>query len=299
MTHPVVSGQQLWQWFQDAKAEAMAADISVAEVEWLLQEWAGLDRLTLRLGSFQNQSTVKLQVPWSQLTQLWQRRVTERVPIQYLTGVVGWRHFSLKVSPAVLIPRPETELMVDFVSSAVASSARSLAQGHWVDLGTGSGAIALGLAENLTNATIHAVDCSAAALAIARQNAETVGLANRVQFYSGSWWEPLGFLEGQVSGMVSNPPYIPSEMMSTLQPEVTQHEPHLALDGGRDGLDCIRHLIETAPTYLHSGGVWLVEMMAGQAESVAQMLHNQGSYCQIEILPDLAGIERFAIAYRQ
>lgn len=299
MTYPVVSGQQLWQWFQDAKAEAMAADISVAEVDWLLQEWAGLDRLTLRLGSFQNQSIVELRVPWSELTQLWQRRVTERVPIQYLTGSVCWRHFCLQVSPAVLIPRPETELLIDFVSSAVASSAESLAHGHWVDLGTGSGAIALGLAENLTNATIHAVDCSTAALAIARQNAEAVGLGDRVQFYPGYWWEPLKFMQGQVSGMVSNPPYIPTEMMSTLQPEVTQHEPHLALDGGSDGLDCIRHLVETAPTYLHSGGVWLVEMMAGQAKSVAQMLHHQGSYCQIEILPDLAGIERFAIAYRR
>jgi Methylase of polypeptide chain release factors len=110
-----------------------------------------------------------------------------------------------------------------------------------VDLGTGSGAIAIGLASALTNATIHAVDCSSEALAVARQNADNLGFAKRVNFYQGSWWEPLAFLKGRVSGMVSNPPYIPSSTVLTLQPEVLKHEPHLALDGGLDGLDCIRH----------------------------------------------------------
>ncbi|MBD0341341.1 MAG: protein-(glutamine-N5) methyltransferase, release factor-specific, partial [Microcoleus sp. Co-bin12] len=111
--------------------------------------------------------------------------------------------------------------------------------------------------------------------------------------------EPLAFLKGQVSGMVSNPPYIPSSTVLTLQPEVVRHEPHLALDGGFDGLDCIRHLVETAPDYLESGGVWLVEMMAGQAEAVADMLESHGSYGKVQIFSDLAGIARFALAYRR
>jgi release factor glutamine methyltransferase len=167
-----------------------------------------------------------------------------------------------------------------------------------VDLGTGSGAIAIGLASELTNATVYAVDCSWEALAVARQNAENLGFGSRVNFYQGLWWEPLEFLKGKVSGMVSNPPYIPSSTVLTLQPEVLKHEPHLALDGGFDGLDCIRHLVETAPDYLESGGVWLVEMMAGQAEQVAQMLQSQGSYGEVQIFSDLAGIDRFALAYR-
>ena len=112
------------------------------------------------------------------------------------------------------------------------------------------------------------------------------------------WWEPLEFLKGKVSGMVSNPPYIPSSTVLTLQPEVLKHEPHLALDGGLDGLDCIRHLVETAPDYLESGGVWLVEMMAGQATAVADMLQGHGSYDRVQIFADLAGIDRFALAYR-
>lgn len=293
-----VSGLELWQWVNQAKAEARSSDIPLAEIDWLLQELAGLDRLALRLESFKDLPKIELKLSLSELGQLWQRRLQERVPVQYLTGVAHWRHFSLKVTPAVLIPRPETELLIDLAVEAVKSYGVN-PKSHWVDLGTGSGAIAIGLAGALTNARVYAVDCSSEALAVARLNAENLGLGSRVNFYQGLWWEPLAFLKGQVSGMVSNPPYIPSSTVLTLQPEVVQHEPHLALDGGFDGLDCIRHLVETAPDYLESGGVWLVEMMAGQAEAVADMLESHGSYGKVQIFSDLAGIDRFALAYRR
>lgn len=293
-----VSGLELWQWVNQAKAEARSCDIPLAEIDWLLQELAGLDRLALRLESFKDLPKIELKLSLSELAQLWQRRLQERVPVQYLTGVAHWRHFSLKVTPAVLIPRPETELLIDLAVEAVKSYGVN-PKSHWVDLGTGSGAIAIGLAYALTNARVYAVDCSSEALAVARLNAENLGFGSRVNFYQGLWWEPLAFLKGQVSGMVSNPPYIPSSTVLTLQPEVVQHEPHLALDGGFDGLDCIRHLVETAPDYLESGGVWLVEMMAGQAEAVADMLDSHGSYGKVQIFSDLAGIDRFALAYRR
>jgi release factor glutamine methyltransferase len=293
-----VSGLELWQWVNQAKAEARSSDIPLAEIDWLLQELAGLDRLALRLESFKDLPKIELKLSLSELAQLWQRRLQERVPVQYLTGVAHWRHFSLKVTPAVLIPRPETELLIDLAVEAVKSYGVN-PKSHWVDLGTGSGAIAIGLACALTNARVYAVDCSSEALAVARLNAENLGFGSRVNFYQGLWWEPLAFLKGQVSGMVSNPPYIPSSTVLTLQPEVVRHEPHLALDGGFDGLDCIRHLVETAPDYLESGGVWLVEMMAGQAEAVADMLESHGSYGKVQIFSDLAGIDRFALAYRR
>lgn len=292
-----VSGLEVWQWMNQAKTEAIASDIPLAEIDWLLQELAGLDRLALRLESFKDLPKIELKLSLSELAQLWQRRLQERVPVQYLTGVAHWRHFSLKVTPAVLIPRPETELLIDLAVEAVKSSCVNL-KSHWVDLGTGSGAIAIGLASALTNARVYAVDCSSEALAVARLNAENLGFGSRINFYQGLWWEPLAFLKGQVSGMVSNPPYIPSSTVLTLEPEVFRHEPHLALDGGFDGLDCIRHLVETAPDYLESGGVWLVEMMAGQAEAVADMLESHGSYGQVQIFSDLAGVDRFALAYR-
>lgn len=295
----VTTGWELWQWSQAAKTAAVAAQISPREVDWLLQAVTDLDRLMLRLESFKTLSQVELRLPWADFLGLWQRRLSERVPLQYLLGTVAWRHFSLVVSPAVLIPRPETELIIDLAVSAVTEENPGLSQGHWVDLGTGSGAIAVGLAHELPQATIHAVDCSEEALDIAQQNARTLELSNRIQFYQGSWWEPLTRLQGQISGMVSNPPYIPNDWIATLQPEVSRHEPHLALAGGEDGLGCIRHLINTAPSYLQSGGVWLLEMMAGQADEVMQLLQNQGSYIDIRIFPDLAGIERFALAYRR
>ncbi|OCR02097.1 protein-(glutamine-N5) methyltransferase, release factor-specific [Oscillatoriales cyanobacterium USR001] len=302
----VISGLELWQWLEEAKTEAIASNISTTEIYWLLQELAVIDRLSLRLESFKNLPEIALKIPFTHLKNLWNRRVNEQIPIQYLTGIAYWRHFSLTVNTSVLIPRPETELIIDLAVEAESRQPRieSLnAKSHWVDLGTGSGAIALGLAESLTNVLIHAVDCSSQAIAVAQQNANNLGLADRIQFYQGSWWDPLDRattgglpLRGQISGMVSNPPYIPSSLVPQLQPEVAKHEPHLALDGGVDGLEFIRHLITTAPDYLRSGGIWLIEMMAGQADTVAEMLYNSGCYCEIEIHSDWAGIKRFAIA---
>lgn len=291
-----ISGRDLWQWQQTAKQQAIAAGISPQEVDWLLQELAGLDRLSLRLETCSSQ-TLTLKVPLETIRDRWQQRLTDRVPVQYLAGIVPWRQFLLKVTPAVLIPRPETELIIDLAQTAVRQHP-TLATGAWADLGTGSGAIAIGLAASFPAAQIYAVDFSDAALAVAQRNASDCGLGDRIQFYQGSWFEPLGDLKGQLSGMVSNPPYIPQPMIADLQPEVSRHEPHLALDGGTDGLDAIRHLVETAPTYLRANGLWLIEMMAGQSRIVTDLLTAQGSYRDIQVHADLAGIERFVMAYR-
>ena len=290
-----ISGLDLWQWRKEAQTSAIAAAISPSEIDWLLQELADLDRLSLRLESFKHQSRITLKIPFSELKQRWQQRIEQRVPIQYLAGSTPWRNFTLTVSPAVLIPRPETEQLIDLALAATVANP-ALKMGHWADLGTGSGAIAIGLADALPQATIHAVDRSSEALAIAQQNAQKLGFSDRIQFYQGNWLEPLKFLKGNLSGLVSNPPYIPTQMVLELQPEVANHEPHLALDGGSDGLDCIRHLVTTAPEHLRFGGVWMVEIMAGQADAVTRLLKNHGSYGEVQIHRDLAGVERFTTA---
>jgi release factor glutamine methyltransferase len=292
----IVSGLRLIQWRNAAIISAIAADVSPIEVDWLLQEVAGLDRLALRLESFKDWPSIQLNLPLEDLEHLWQRRLYDRLPVQYIAGVTPWRNFKIAVSSAVLIPRPETESLIDL--AVAAAETNSLRQGHWADLGTGSGVLALGLADVFPNAIIHAVDCSPQALAIAQKNARSAGFGQRIRFYEGEWWQPLESLKGQFSGMVSNPPYIPSSTVLTLQPEVVNHEPHLALDGGADGLDCIRHLIDISPEYLKPGGVWLIEMMAGQADKVRELLQ-QASYHNIQIHADFAGIERFAVAYRK
>lgn len=295
----VISGQALSDWWQAARSSAIAHQIPPAEADWLLQALTPLNRLDLHLGTFKQRSQIPINTDPAKLLALWQRRIEDRVPVQYLIGKTVWREFELQVSPAVLIPRPETELLIDIAQQSVEDGPHSATGGHWADLGTGSGAIALGLATAFPAAKIHAVDVSSAALAIAQANAATYHLTKRIHFYQGSWLEPLAPLKGQLQGLVSNPPYIPRQEVFALQPEVSQHEPHLALDGGDDGLECIRHLIVTAPDYLQSGGLWLIEMMAGQAQLVADLLAQNGNYTRIQIHPDLAGIERFALAYRR
>ncbi|MGA9383276.1 MAG: peptide chain release factor N(5)-glutamine methyltransferase [Phormidium sp.] len=310
----VVSGLELWQWRIQAISGAKLVDISPMEVDWILQEVAGLDTLYLRLELFKDRSQIPLTMPLSELNELWQKRLEERLPVQYITGITPWRNFSLIVSPAVLIPRPETECLIDLVVEAVLGSRGVGEEGkklktqnseishspstHWADLGTGSGAIAVGLADAFPRAIIHAVDQSIEALNIAQENAQRLGFSPRINFYQGSWFAPLQELKGKLTGMVSNPPYIPSSIVPSLQPEVANHEPHLALDGGNDGLDCIRLLVKEAPDYLVPGGIWLIETMAGQTEAVVELLKNQGSYCNIQVFPDLSGIDRFVLAYR-
>jgi release factor glutamine methyltransferase len=312
-----ITGRELWEWRRWAVKIAKSHDVSDSafehpsqrEVDWLLQSVANLDRLTLRLESIGNEESIEIAMSLDRLSGLWLDRVNDRKPVQYLVGTTFWRDFELVVSPAVLIPRPETESMIDI---ALAACNTTQEQGIWVDLGTGSGAIAIALARTLPTAEIHAVDCSADALVIARINATRLNVLDphpqrllglngaeicpHIHFSQGSWWSSLGHLQGKVAAMLSNPPYIPSPEVLRLQPEVVNHEPHLALDGGLDGLESIRHLVDTAPEYLQPGGIWLIEMMAGQGAAVTDLLARQGSYTDIEIIDDLAGLDRFAFA---
>ncbi|MBE9203601.1 peptide chain release factor N(5)-glutamine methyltransferase [Synechocystis salina LEGE 06099] len=295
MTKGFVSGEEFACWYATARQMAIANGIEVGELDWLLQGWTDLDRLTLRLQDF-GQQQVSLREPWENIQQGWQKRVEEKYPVQYLLGHTRWRNFDLKVTADVLIPRPETELIIDIVQNQSYQWGLRDSPDHWVDLGTGSGALALGLASLFPHDLVHGVDCSAPALAIARENAQSHQLGDRIQFHQGHWWEPLRHLQGQVQGMVSNPPYIPQRELPQLQPEVINHEPLLALDGGPDGLQAVEQLIRRSPTYLKPGGFWLVEIMAGQAPIVAELLRASGSYQDIQIHRDLAGIERFVSA---
>jgi release factor glutamine methyltransferase len=297
----LITGAELWQWRKWALKLAIERDVSDYEVDWLLRAVTNVDRLTLRLKSIGDRESVQSSVSLDRLSALWLDRLDTHKPVQYLVGKTYWRDFELFVSPAVLIPRPETESTIDI---ALAASNILQQQGIWVDLGTGSGAIAIGLARELPDANIFAVDCSLAALEIAQSNVRHLDaidssarkLSQRIHFSQGNWWSSLEHLQGQVAGMLSNPPYIPSAEVLRLQPEVTNHEPHLALDGGVDGLAAIRLLVDTAPNYLQDGGIWLIEMMAGQGELVRDLLIDRGNYTDIQIIDDLAGLDRFVLA---
>jgi len=285
-----------WEWYDRNLLMAQEENIPIFELDWLILRLTSLDKLDLRLRSPNIAQKITPET-LTKLDQLWQKRLSDRVPVQYLAGSVTWRDLDLQVSPAALIPRPETELIIDIVAENCRDPIYQ--KGIWVDLGTGSGAITIALAKQFSQAEIHAVDFSQAALEIATINANKNN--QQIHFHHGSWFEPLANfnLQNRLAGIVSNPPYIPSIEVLNLQPEVTKHEPHLALDGGDDGLDAIRELVNIAPQYLITGGFWIVELMAGQAEIVRSLLQANGRYTNIQIHKDYAAIARFVSANKK
>jgi len=215
--------------------------------------------------------------------ELVRRRASERVPVAYLTGSREFWSRSLRVAPGVLIPRPETEGLVQL--------AAKLAPRRAADIGIGSGAIALALALELPEVEITGVDVSEAALAIARENLTAHGVADRVALVAGDGLEPL---TGRFDLIASNPPYVPSGELEGLAPEL-RHEPRVALDGGADGLDVIRALAAGAREKLVAGGHLLLEIAPDQAARTRELLAAGGA-AHVEIHPDLAGRERVALA---
>lgn len=212
-------------------------------------------------------------------------RRAARYPLAYILGEKEFFGLSFEVTPAVLIPRPETEILVEQVLSRVEGVATI------VDVGTGSGAIAVALAVNLPAARVWATDTSDEALKVARANAEKHAVSERVSMVLGDLLEPMILAGQQYDVVVSNPPYIPSAVIATLEPEVLC-EPVGALDGGADGLDVYPGLFAQAAACTR---LVAVEFGIGQGDSVANIAKAEG-FSRVEIVRDLAGIERVAIA---
>ena len=214
-------------------------------------------------------------------------------PIQYILGETEFYGLPFRVTPDVLIPRPETEHLVEKVIEIAGRLPAALNAPRIVDIGAGSGAIAVALAHELPQARITAIDLSAPALAIAQENAQRNGVA--VRFLRGDLLAPLG--EEPFEIVVSNPPYVPSADRATLAVEVRDYEPALALFAGGDGLDVYRRLIPAAFDVLTHGGSLALEIGYGQQQAIATLLA-QSRFNQIEFFPDLQGIPRVACARR-
>ncbi|KAF9686517.1 hypothetical protein SADUNF_Sadunf03G0166800 [Salix dunnii] len=245
---------------------------------------------------------IMLRISLDDLYQLWKQRIEERRPFQYIVGCEHWRDLVLSVQEGVLIPRPETELIVDLVSDAVSSN-EELGQGLWADLGTGSGAVAIGISKILRiYGRVIATDLSPVAVSVAMFNVQRYGLQHVIEVRQGSWFEPLEDVEGQLVGIVSNPPYIPSDNISGLQAEVGRHEPRLALDGGASGMDYLLHLCNGAAAILKPGGFFAFETNGEkQCKFLVDYMQNQiaGSFCNLNIVSDFAGIQRFVTGFLQ
>ena len=223
-----LTGTELLQW----RRRQLARGGTAADLDWLIDlaggiPWASLQRLLL-----DPSRTIAMVQSLDVLTQLWERHLQEHVPLQHLVGLCPWRDLLLESSPAALIPRQETELLVDLALSHL----KAAPPGRWADLGTGSGAIAVSLALAWPTALGHAVDLSCDALRLAARNFKRCAPNHNCSLHLGSWWIPLKRWWGTLDLVISNPPYIPISVVQGLETVVRDHEPHLALSGGMMGL---------------------------------------------------------------
>ena len=269
----------------DAAVDALTAvgvDEPRLDAELLLGEAMGCERSTLVADS-------GAEVPASAGRTFGEmvRRRLRHEPVAYILGRKGFRRVELAVDPRVLVPRPETELLVEL--------ALELRPTRVLDVGTGSGAIALAVADELPDAEVTATDTSPAALEVARANAQRLGLTERVRFLEGT----LPDTDGSWDLILANLPYVAERDWPSLQPEVTKYEPREALLAGPDGLDAYRALIpECAPRLSRYAermrGPLALEVGEGQAGAVAELMRDAG-FGEVETRPDLAGIERVVI----
>ena len=219
------------------------------------------------------------------------RRRERREPVAYITGMKEFYSLTFRVGKSVLIPRPETELVVD-EALAYAGADSSLAA---LDVGVGSGAIAVAVAVSRPKWRIDAVDASAEALAVAIANAALNGVSERMQFIVSDLF--TGLPDRMYDLILSNPPYIP-EGSKDVFPDVRLYEPHSALFAGADGLDVIRRLVRQSPTRLKSGGRLIFEMDGSQAQSVKRLVEETESLKFVKVVKDYAGLDRVAVAER-
>lgn len=261
-----------------ARFAAAGLDTPRLDAELLVAHAAGIDRARIFLSPERPLTPAVA----ATVADLERRRADDRASVAHLTGTRGFRHLDLTVDSRVLVPRPETELLVDL--------GLELPRGATVvDVGTGSGAIALALADERPDLHVHATDVSEDALAVARENAARLG--SSVVFHAGDLLGGVPPL-GPGVAVLSNPPYIPESDRERLPPEVLRHDPHLALFGGDDGLDVIRRLLPDARAF----GATLVglEVGEGQAEAVAALARAAG-FAATEVRDDLAGIGRVVV----
>lgn len=257
------------------------------EAELLLAGVLGLKRLDLYLQHDRPLSPDELERYRSAV-----RRRLKREPVQYILGTVAFRTLELHVDRRVLIPRPETEQLAGAVLDW---SKRHARHGAVLDIGTGSGAIALSLAAEGSYDRLVASDASRDALAVAADNAVRLGLADRIEFREGSLFAVVKPDE-QFDVIVSNPPYIGESERSSLPADVVEHEPASALFAGGDGLGVIARMVEGAPPRLRAGGLLALEIGAGQGAAVLALMESTGRYVGWRVERDLAGRDRMALA---
>ena len=257
----------------------------------LLDCIGGISTRDLNLLSINPERTLYLKKNLEHLESIWQDHLSNSHPIQYLCGIAFWRDLKLKVTDKVLIPRPETELIIDIVFKIFGKQSQKLT---FAELGTGSGAISIALALAYPLWDGIATDIDQDALDIAIKNYINCSKQTNLKFYCGNWWTPFESFKGKLDLAISNPPYIPKDTYEKLPKEVKNFEPEIALLGGEDGLKHIREIIQKAPLFLKEKGWLILENHFDQGEKVKQLLI-ESKFKSVEIVNDLSGVGRFTI----
>lgn len=278
---------KLLQW-TTAYFESRGIESPRMDAELLLAHALGVERIDLYLRHDQPLNRDEL----DRFRHLVKRRQA-REPVAYILGAKAFWTLDLAVGPEVLIPRPETECLIEAVLGFL-QDGTGHAAGRFLDLGTGSGAIALALAQSCPQARVVAVDRCRRALAVADRNRRCHHLQERVHLVTGNWLDAFGADRARFEVVVSNPPYIPSNQIGGLQPEIARYEPRASLDGGPDGLDCLRLLVARSAAYLVPGGALFLEIGDDQYPAVRDMARAQGHYGNINCRTDYSGRDRVA-----
>ena len=257
----------------------------------LIDSIGGLSLAEFNLLKIKPKKKVELKINLDLLESFWDKHISTAIPIQYLSGIAYWRDLKLEVSNKILIPRPETELIIEIILDKFKNKEEKIT---FVDLGTGSGAISIALALANPNWNGIATDIDKNAIEIARRNFTNNSDQSNLRFCEGNWWNPLGNFKGEIDLAIANPPYIPKDTFKELPLEVKNFEPKNALLGGEDGLLHIKEIVEHAPLYLKDKAWLLIENHFDQGERVKQ-LFLENRFTSVKVLKDFAGIGRFTI----
>ena len=281
------STKDLFLWIKDIKNTRNDID----DLYLLIDLIGGVSKSDLLFLKINSKEKVNSKIDFHSLKKKWVDHTDLSKPIQYICKSSYWRNFKFELSTDVLIPRVETEQIVEIATKIVAPAEKEII---FADLGTGSGSIAISLAVENRNWKGLATDIDINAINIAKQNHKKISSESNINFYCGNWWQPLSNYAGMINLAISNPPYIPKNVYERLPSSVIDFEPKKALYGGEDGLSHIKQIISDAPKFLVKGGWLILENHFDQSKKIKNLLREYG-FDSLKTINDTFGIGRFTI----
>ena len=282
-----ISAKELFLWIKEIKKNKQGID----DFYLLLDLLGGISKSELLLLKINAQEKVNLNIDLFSIKKKWLEYLKLSKPIQYICGSSYWRNFKFELTNDVLIPRVETEQIVEIASNIFDYEDKKII---FADLGTGSGTISISLVVENSNWKGLATDIDINAIQVAQKNHKKICSESDINFYCGNWWEPLKKYSGRINLAISNPPYIPRSVYEKLPSSVKDFEPKIALYGGEDGLYHIQQIISEAPKFLVKGGWLILENHFDQSKKIKNLLRDSG-FNSLKTINDTFGIGRFTI----